>query len=197
MDIPELDFYWQYVEHWADVDPDFPSLREGDRRVSAAEFAALVDRLAMAFLDLGIGKGDRIVTILPNGIDYVLTLVAAGKVGAITVPLDVKFKVADLERFLSHADPALLVAVPKAQDHNIVASLGELGPDFNKIKKVTIGSAHFGQSFEALLERPLDLAKELAEAQNALNRNDGAVVVFTGGTTGCPRRRCCPTTTWR
>ena len=187
MDIPELDFYWQYVEHWAGVDPDFPSLREGDRRVSAAEFAALVDGLAMAFLDLGIGKGDRIVTILPNGIDYLLTLVAAGKVGAITVPLDVKFKVADLARFLFHADPALLVAVPKAQDHNIVASLGELGPDFDKIKKVTIGSADFGQSFEALLERPLDLAKELAETQNALNRNDGAVVVFTGGTTGRPK----------
>jgi acyl-CoA synthetase (AMP-forming)/AMP-acid ligase II len=187
MDIPKLDFYWQYVEHWADADPAFPSLREGERRVSAGEFARLVDQLAMAFLDLGIKKGDRIVTILPNGIDYVLTLVAAGKVGAITVPLDVKFKLADLERFLSHADPALLVAVPRAQDHDIVESLNALGRDFQTIKKITVGSADFGQPFEGLLERRLDLESELDRTKRALHRDEGAVVVFTGGTTGVPK----------
>jgi acyl-CoA synthetase (AMP-forming)/AMP-acid ligase II len=187
MEIPKKDFYREYVEHWAQVDPDFPSLREGKKTVTASEFARQVDHLAMALIHLGIEKGDRIVTILPNGIDYVLVLVAAGKVGAITVPLDVKFKVADLKRFLSHAEPALIITVPQAQDHNIVESLQALGPDFQGIRKITVGSTVFGQSFEQLFQMPLDLQSQLDTVKKSLDRDEGAVVVFTGGTTGVPK----------
>lgn len=186
MGIPKLDCYWQYVEYWASVEPQFPALREGDRTITSKEFNDTTDQLAMAFIKLGVRKGDRITTILPPSIDYVLTLIAAGKIGAIVVPLDVKFRIADLKRFLSHSQPRTLVSLPKAEDFDIVEALGELGAEFNGIK-ILVGSSAFGPSFEDLLVTHLDLDDELKAAKFNQNKDDGALIIFTGGTTGVPK----------
>ena len=187
MEIPRLDSYWRYVEYWSSVDPEFPALREGDRTVSSKEFQEITDQLAKAFISLGVKKGDRIVSILPCSIDYIFTLIAAGKIGAILVPMDVKFRIADLKRFLSHAKPKVIVAFSKAGDHDIIESLKALGPEFDGIKKVLVGSSEFGASFEDLLAMQLDLDEELKAAKLDQNKDDGALVIFTGGTTGVPK----------
>ncbi len=187
MEVPRLDSYWQYVEYWSSVDPEFPALREDDRTVSSEEFQEITDQLAKAFISLGVKKGDRIVSILPCSIDYIFTLIAAGKIDAILVPMDVKFRIADLKRFLSHAKPKVIVSLSRAGDHDIVESLQALGPEFDGIKKVLVGSSEFGTSFEDLLTMQLDLDKELKAAKLDQNKDDGALVIFTGGTTGVPK----------
>jgi len=185
--VQRFNTYWQYVEYWAEVDPDFPSLQEGDRVVTAGELDDMTERLAKAFLDLGVGTGDRIVSILPSSIGYVLTLVAAEKINAILVPLDVKFRVGDLRRFLSHSQPKLIVASPDAGDEGISATIDALGTDFADITTVVVGSSDLGPSFEDLLAMDPPLDRELEEAKWIQNPDDGALVVFTGGTTGVPK----------
>ncbi len=187
MEIPKFTSYWQYVEFWSQQDPDFPSLREGNRIVTAKEFDEITDQLAKAFISMGVQKGDRIATILPSGIDYVLTMIAAGKVNAILVPLDVKFRVADLERFLSHSTPKVLVALPRVDDFDVVQTLISLGSEFDSIQKVLVGSSEFGDAFEDLLKLPLELDEELKGMKSNLHKDDGALIIFTGGTTGVPK----------
>jgi acyl-CoA synthetase (AMP-forming)/AMP-acid ligase II len=187
MEVPKLNSYWQYVEYWSSVDPSFPALRENDRTVTSREFEEITDQLAKVFISLGVKKGDRIVTILPSGINYVFTLIAAGKVSAILVPLDVKFRMADLQRFLSHADPRVLIALPKVGDFDVVQMLNALGPEFNGIKKILVGSSEFETSFEDLLTMPLKLDEELKAAKADQDKDDGALIIFTGGTTGVPK----------
>jgi acyl-CoA synthetase (AMP-forming)/AMP-acid ligase II len=136
---------------------------------------------------MGVGKGDRIVSILPSSIDYVLTLVAAGKVNAILVPLDVKFRIADLRRFLAHAQPKLMIASPDAGDGGIAATVEALGTDHADIKTVVVGSNQLGPSFEGLLVMDPPLERQLEEAKWTQDPDDGALVVFTGGTTGVPK----------
>jgi acyl-CoA synthetase (AMP-forming)/AMP-acid ligase II len=186
-DVPHFDYYWQYVDYWSTVDPDFPSLREADRTVSAGRFKELVDRLARAFLSLGIKKGDRIVSILPTGINFVLTLVAAGAVGAILVPMDTKFRTRDLERFLSHAAPSLILSITGVKDFNTVEKLKGLGRQFSAIPKVLVGSTELGRSFEDLLTGQLGNELELEERKRSLQTADGSLIIFTGGTTGVPK----------
>jgi acyl-CoA synthetase (AMP-forming)/AMP-acid ligase II len=187
MNILRFNTYWQYVEYWAEVDPDYPSLREGDRVVTAGELQELTERLAKAFLELGVSAGDRIVSILPSSIEYVLTLVAAEKINAILVPLDVKFRIGDLRRFLSHSEPRLIVASPDAGDEGIEATIDALGEEFAGIRTVVVGSNELGSSFEDLLASDAPFDRELEEAKWTQNPDDGALVVFTGGTTGVPK----------
>jgi long-chain acyl-CoA synthetase len=186
-DVPHFDFYWQYVDYWSKIDPDFPSLRQGDRIVTAGRFKDRAEQLAQAFLFFGIEKGDRIVSILPTGIDFVLTLVAANMVGAILVPMDVKFRTKDLERFLTHAQPSLILSVTGVKDFNTVEKLKALGEKFGAITKVLVGSTEFGHSFEELFTRKFKLEKELDRRKRSLATADGSLIIFTGGTTGVPK----------
>jgi acyl-CoA synthetase (AMP-forming)/AMP-acid ligase II len=185
--VPVFNSYWQYVEHWSQIDPDYPSLREDDRVVTAGELQNLTDRLARAFLKMGIGSGDRIVSILPSSIEYVLTLVAAGMVNAILVPLDVRFRLADLRRFLSHAQPKVMIAHPDAGDGGIKATIEALGSEYADITTVVVSSDELGPSFEDLLASDPPLGRELEVARWTQDPHDGALVVFTGGTTGVPK----------
>jgi acyl-CoA synthetase (AMP-forming)/AMP-acid ligase II len=187
MDIPKYDYYWQYVEYWSTVDPGFPALREGDRTVSSGEFHRMVTALAESFLALGISRGDRIVTILPTGVEFVVTLAAGQSVGAVIVPMDVKFRVADLQRFLSHARPALILSVSAVKDFDIIGALGSLGPEFDSIKKATVGAGPFGLTFEDLAAGKPGYREELKKVRASLSPDDGALIVFSGGTTGIPK----------
>ena len=135
MDIPKFDTYWQYVEYWSEVDPDFPSMRDDRRTVTAWEFQEKTEQLAKAFLHLGLKKGDRIATILPQGIDYILVMIAANKVGAILVPLDVKFRAADIKRFISHAGPKVIVSLPSVQEFDIVQTFETFEGEFEDISQ--------------------------------------------------------------
>ncbi len=187
MDIPKYDYYWQYVQYWSTVDPDFPALREGGRTVTSSEFHRMVTRLAESFLSLGIKKGDRIVTILPTGVEFVASLAAGQSVGAVIVPMDVKFRVAELQRFLSHAKPALIISLSSIKDFDIAGALRSLGPEFDSIQKATVGPGPFALTFEELAAGKPGLEGELKRVRESLSPDDGALIVFSGGTTGIPK----------
>jgi acyl-CoA synthetase (AMP-forming)/AMP-acid ligase II len=187
MAIPKFDAYWQYVEYWSEADPEFPSLRDDHRTITALEFQQKTDQLAEAFLYLGVRKGDRITTILPQGIDYILVMIAANKVGAILVPLDVKFRATDIKRFLSHAEPKVMVALPHVQDFDIAKTLASLGSEFDNMRKIWVGTSEHGTSLDELLTMTLDLDDELERAKADQHVDDPMLIIFTGGTTGIPK----------
>lgn len=58
---------------------------EHEVRLTYAEFAAAVDRLATGLLDLGIARGDRVGIWAPNRPEWVLTQFATARIGAILV----------------------------------------------------------------------------------------------------------------
>ncbi len=188
LDIPKFDYLWQYVKHWASIDPEFPFIKFKWKKYNAKEFSDTVDHLAEAFLDLGVKKGDTIVTILPMIIEYVLIYFAANSIGAICVPMDVRFRSADYRRFINQADPKLVFLIGKARGYNIANIIKELSSEFNhKIKYYIIGRDEYGIPFEELLTKNYNLSNELKKIQLELNPDDGALIIFTGGTTGVPK----------
>ena len=55
MKIPKLNRFWKYVEYWAEIEPDFPTIRFGKRKIiTAREFSEKTDQLAKIFLDMGV-----------------------------------------------------------------------------------------------------------------------------------------------
>jgi acyl-CoA synthetase (AMP-forming)/AMP-acid ligase II len=186
--IPKLDYLWQYVQHWASVDPDFPFIRFKWKKYSAKQFADTINHLAEAFLNQGVKKGDTIVTILPMIMEYVLVYLAANSIGAMCVPMDVRFRPADYRRFIPHVNPKLVFLIGKARGYDIANTIQELNSEFNPdIKYYMIGKDEFGSPFESLLEKKYGLSNELKQRRSELNPDEGALVIFTGGTTGVPK----------
>ncbi len=174
--IQEFEYLWQYLDHWADVDETYPAIKFKDKEISYGELKERVDRLAASLLKLGVRKGDRVATILPMSPEYSYTFLACSKIGAICVPMDVRYRTAELRRFLGHAEPKVVVSVERFQENDVEKILseirGEVGnPEIYFVEK----------NFDELLEgEPIEEAVEQTP-------DDDILIIFTGGTTGVPK----------
>ena len=97
--------------------PDRECLVFGNRRLTYQQVTAEADALAAAFAGLGIEAGDRLAVDLPNWPEWVITLLATAKLGAVFVPLYPSLGFHELKYQLRNAEASLAVAAE---------SLGEL-----------------------------------------------------------------------
>ena len=80
------------------------------RRLTYAQVDAEASALAAAFADLGIESGDRVAVDLPNSPEWVVTLLACARLGAVLVPLNPALGFHELKYQLRHAEVSLAVA---------------------------------------------------------------------------------------
>ncbi len=67
----------------------------GEERVRYSELDALVGQAAGALSALGVGNGDRVAMVLGNSIEFVVVLFAAARLGAVSVPLNIRHTLAE------------------------------------------------------------------------------------------------------
>lgn len=74
-----------------------------------AELRALVNRVGNALRELGVGRGDRVLIAMRDGVEYVATWYAAQRIGAITVDV-YNFLSPDEHRYhLGYLEPSIVV----------------------------------------------------------------------------------------
>ncbi len=90
--IPErFNFAYDVMDVWAEQEPDKLALLwtndEGEcRRFTFGELKTLTDRTAAWFMQLGIGRGDKVMLILKRRYEFWLSMLALHKIGAIAIP---------------------------------------------------------------------------------------------------------------
>jgi acyl-CoA synthetase (AMP-forming)/AMP-acid ligase II len=87
---------------------------EADRRSAA---------LAGAMLREGVGKGSRVGILFPNGLGWVVTWLAAARIGALTVPLSTFAPGRELARTIRHTDVQYLAMAPSFDGQSLSARL--------------------------------------------------------------------------
>ena len=105
------------------------------RNISFEQLSADSNRLANAFTELGVGRGDRVTIFLPNRPEVVLSHLAAWKLGAISQPLwDVISSAGDAGLLITAAagnhqqDADVLPEYPAAYDLPSILSVAALAP---------------------------------------------------------------------
>src|SRR5712664_3717915 len=89
--------------------PDHTAVVFNERRLSFSDFNRRVNRLANALLDLGISKGDKIATILPNCLELLEVYWAVARIGAVVVPLSTLTRGKGLVNLLRDSDVTTVV----------------------------------------------------------------------------------------
>jgi fatty-acyl-CoA synthase len=189
------------VAKWARERPEAIALvsAESDRTVTWSEFDRFTTALACEWVRLGYKKGDYLVTLLPMSVDQVLLEYSLFKIGVIVVPLDLRLPAAEVIRVVEMLRPRGFVC------------LGLYGPiDFREMGRAvqtkcpwiehsfTVSTAEPDEGFRsygALAEAASRTAAstrdagaaELAAAISAVAEDDGALVIFTTGSTGSPK----------
>jgi len=83
----------------------------GDRSHSFRQVDAQSAALAAAFAELGIEHGDRVAVNLPNGVEWLVTLMACARLGAVVVPISPQLNIHELRYQLRHAEASLVVTI--------------------------------------------------------------------------------------
>ena len=136
---------------------------------------------------MGVKKGDAIITILPTTPEFIITFISASKVNAITIPMDVNYKKADLIRLIPQSDPKIIISINKFEKNRIADMLQEFAPQFGEVKYIIVGKSDFGTPFEDLLNTRYDLSEDLRKVKEDQDEEDNILVIWTGGTTGVPK----------
>ena len=95
-------------------------------RLTYAELALDVERVACGLLALGIEKGDRIVIWARHSTEWTLVALATARVGAVLVILDGQWSTDQLLGALRQANPRLLAAGSSERLASLQAARGEL-----------------------------------------------------------------------
>jgi long-chain acyl-CoA synthetase len=163
--------------------PDHTAVVFGDRRVTHLEFNRNINKLANAMLELGMTKGAKVATVLPNCLELLETYWAAAKIGAVVVPMSTLLMEGALRSLLKDAD-AEMVMTNKA----FANVLKTIRPDLPKLRGgnclLVDGSDTPGfQDYHTLT----DAADENEPTGIQVDLDDPFNIMYSSGTTGLPK----------
>jgi len=142
---------------------------EGNRRDwHFGELIAKSAGLSGAFAARGVRRGDVVMTLAGNRIEWVLSLLACWRMGAVALPCSTMLRRHDLEYRVAAANPKLCVGEE--------ALLAEM-PDGVPLMTMADVAGTMDE------DRP----QETPAAVEEMEAEDPALIVFTSGTTGEPR----------
>jgi O-succinylbenzoic acid--CoA ligase len=163
--------------HWrAQVTPERLALVAGERRLSFAELAAEADRMARQLAALGLRPGDRLATLLPNGLAAAMVPHAVSRLGLVLVPLNVRLIPDELAWQLEDSAAGWLLAAPETVE--LARRAVERATGCRLV--VTEGLEPNVPTLTALPETAVPLRR-------ALDLGQVHTLVYTSGTTGRPK----------
>ncbi|KAA3656170.1 MAG: long-chain fatty acid--CoA ligase [Calditrichaeota bacterium] len=181
---------WHFVEKWADKTPNAEALVSQDEHLSWRDFKSEMDNVALAFLEIGVQRGDRVAFLAMAQNEFLTTYMAANKVGAMWLGLNPKFTLDELRYQIGDSKPSVLVTLRSFMGADLSEILSTLMQEFPFIKKVLVmGEAFSGtENFKAFVNQPresllVELEKRTAEA----DAGDSALLMYTSGSTGRPK----------
>jgi len=166
--------------------PDHTAVVFNEHRLSFSEFNRRVNRLANALLDLGLSKGDKIATILPNCLELLEIYWAVAKIGAVVVPLSTLTRGRGLVNLLQDSDVTAVLT-----NRDFVDEVDAIKPDLPGI-----GSDRYLLTGEALVvdANGYRSYSELTAASGDQNPRGIEItdedlfnIIYSSGTTGQPK----------
>jgi fatty-acyl-CoA synthase len=143
-----------------------------------AQLDERVSRLAAALRERGVAAGDRVAILALNGIEYIETVLAVARLGAISVPVNFRYVDAEAHYVLSDSGArAMVVGAPL----EALASAARAGTEVATV--LSWGAVDAGaESYEDAVAAAAPNA-DLPEIADG----DAAFIMYTSGTTGRPK----------
>jgi len=165
------------LEDTARRSPDSIAFSSGTDSIAFSKLSQKSDAFASGLHSINIRKGDRVLLLLPNIIEFVISFYGTLKSGAAVVSLHHLVREAELSKALEESEPKAAV---------ILSSLSPAEREVlnkSRVRVIEVGelaaskSISFGQF----------VSKRRAYPHVSVSADDPAVIQYTGATTGAPK----------
>jgi long-chain acyl-CoA synthetase len=206
---------YYFLDEAAREHPEKTALNFFGKNISYREYKDLTDKFAHSLMVNGIQKGDKILIMAVNCPQVIIAMYGAMKAGAVPVPLNPLYTAKELEYFFKDLQPRMVVTLDSFYSN--VSLAAQATPQIEKIiatnisdyfppvkrflgramKKVPVFQCHDAMNFNDFLA----MAPHYSDDDNVKRqeemttvkinpKEDVALMVYTGGTTGEPKGVC-------
>ncbi len=140
--------------------------------------------LASRLHSLGVARGDVIAVQLPNGLEFLLSYLAAGYVGAILQTVHMPYRAAEIVPLLQHSRAKLLICLSRIGDFSpteLVLLNRDKLPDIAAVMAVGSDVPDGAIAFDA------DKEMSHGALDERPNPSDNFLLLYTSGTTAAPK----------
>ncbi|QEY31249.1 hypothetical protein EVJ50_02290 [Synechococcus sp. RSCCF101] len=164
--------------------PHQVAIRYRASSISYAELDQHVDRAAALLQRRGIQRGDRIALLLPNVPEVLILDFACFRLGAVSVPVNTRYRRPEIIYALAHSGARLLIAHAASRSlvQGLVGTISSLEQIWFHVATEGYGEGPSGEDLASLLS-----AQSKAPVPDAASASDPAVIFYTSGSTGRPK----------
>lgn len=178
----------QLLDEAAEEAPDTPAwfFFDSGESITYRDLRKQVDQLARGFSSLGIGPGTHVGVMAPNIAAFPLTWLALARLGAVMVPINIRYTARELHYVLTDSESRHLIIHPEL--HDILSEARQAYPDLVLERVISISDAQWDAFFTAADASPPALP---APGPDTLLN-----IQYTSGTTGFPKGCMLPHRYW-
>lgn len=168
------------------------------------EFDEEIDKTAKGLMAIGVKKGEHVAIWATNVPEWLLTLFACCKIGAVLVTVNTNYKVFELEYLLRQSDSKVLVMTKGTKHSDYIAIVNELCPTLSQqqpnklnfpklpyLKSIVLAGSEAPSgmmAFADLLGRSVEIPEDVYSAQKKMQDPQDIInMQYTSGTTGFPK----------
>ena len=149
------------------------------RRLTYGELLAAAQGIARAMHGLGLRKGDHAAILMGNDEHWLTLFYGAALLGVVAVPVNTRFKAAELEFCLRQADCKAIFLAPKFLNHDYGAMLRRIEARLPLLEHQVVLGEDSWREFAAL-----DRGRKIP---SKVGPDDLLLIQFTSGTTAYPK----------
>lgn len=177
--MPEIS---RLLSHHARYRGQYPAFDFEGRSWTFSDFNSEVNRLANVLLKVGLKKGDRFATVLPNCSELMASYWAAAVSGLVIVPCSNLLQKTGLSTLLSDSGARLIIVGQEQLGavEEIIDSLDQIGPD-----RIVVVSTEPVQQYLRFSDFVSDSAATTPDV--TVHPDDIYNIMYSSGTTGLPK----------
>lgn len=179
---PTISLIHHFLERSTIRFPDKTALIHGDIRATYSEINNRANNLALHLIENGLTPGDRVVLLMENCLEYVISYYGILKTGAVGVPLSSDLKAEGLRAILAELEAKCFISSSRFEKLLQAADLAACG-----IQRLILKSPKSKWSSTPYRVNDLDSIAETRHARNPdihIRENDLASIIYTSGSTG-------------
>ena len=157
---------------------DQPAVIYGDQTLTYADLDRRANRAAQALRRSGVDRGDRVVFLDKNGLEFFDLLFGAAKIGAVLAPLNYRLAPAEMAWITNDTGARLLIAHEEFVDH-----VDAMRPELTNVRTVVSIGGGPGTPYAGWIGGATEDEPEAREETSG----DAALQLYTSGTTGRPK----------